>query len=403
METKQEKKHKILVVDDNSENIRIIGSILRESAFLVGFATGGKQALDILMNEEEDYDLVLLDVNMPEINGFEVCTTMRLHPHLKELPVIFLTANDQPEQILEGFSSGGQDYVTKPFHAGELLARIRTHLELRENREQLKQMNALLDQKVKERTRELEEANKKLGTANQELEKLDMAKVEFLRLISHEINTPLNGIIGFAGILREQLISTKYFDLIEFLNTSALRLNDFAQSSLIITDLRTVPENFKTGVINLREIMVKVIGQQKIALDEKKIRYNFNCSMVNPMMAGNENLIKTCMTHLLKNAIHYSPVGQTITIQCIEKEDSLMVSFEDNGPGFSENALKYLFKPFSHGEEHIDNNKGLGLMLVKMIIDFHHARIRISNKTDHGARVELIFDRTDPEESHTSS
>lgn len=113
MKTTQTKRFKILVVDDHSENIRIIGSILRQHGFQVGFATSGQQALDILEARDEDYDLVLLDINMPGMSGIEVCREIRKIPKLKELPVIFLTAKVDPEHVVEGFSSGGQDYVTR--------------------------------------------------------------------------------------------------------------------------------------------------------------------------------------------------------------------------------------------------------------------------------------------------
>ncbi len=395
METKHEKRHKILVVDDNSENIRIIGSILRQNGYQVGYATGGQQALDIMEAKDEEYDLVLLDVNMPEINGFEVCRKIRKNNRLRELPVIFLTANAEPDQIIEGFSSGGQDYVTKPFHAGELLSRISTHLELREKREQLKQMNTLLEEKVRERTKQLEDANIKLEAANCELEKLDEAKAGFLHLISHEINTPLNGILGFASILREQLVETKYFSYIEYLSASARRLGDFAKSGLIITEMRTSPERYKKEFVDIGRIMEYVIKEHETFNENLNVGVVFNNKAVNLLVSGNRELITTSITHLLRNAVQNSPQGQLVTVNLYNETDKLCISFEDNGPGFSEIALHNLFKPFSTVEEHLNNNKGLGLMLVKMIADFHQASISVANEQNKGARVLLVFNQAD--------
>lgn len=129
--------YKILMVDDKQENIQLLGSILREENFKLGFATDGIQALK-LMNEAKDYDLVLLDVNMPNMNGYEVCRKMKESPILKDIPVVFLSAYSEVDFIVEGFESGANDYVTKPIKKKELLARISTQLKLKETENSLR-------------------------------------------------------------------------------------------------------------------------------------------------------------------------------------------------------------------------------------------------------------------------
>lgn len=391
MTTIQTKKKRILVVDDNTENIRVIGSILRQQGYNAGFAMDGQQALDILKGSFEEFDLMLLDVNMPGMNGFEVCREIRLMERFDELPVIFLTANTETAQIVEGFSSGGQDYVTKPFQTDELLARISTHLELREKRALLKQMNEQLNDKVRERTRDLEEANQKLETAYDELRKLDESKAVFLRLISHEINTPLNGVIGFADFLKEQLVSSEYFIMIEKLSESAHRLNDFAQSSLIITRMRTYPDEYTKEMIELKDVVDDILISNRELVDKKNIQVDLQWNAANSMIRGNLELMGICMSHLYRNAIQHTPAGQTLAVKCQETEGELILSFEDSGPGFSEKTLNTLFQPFTSSEEHIDNKRGLGLSIVKLIADFHEAGIQISNRPEGGARVELRF------------
>ena len=392
METKLGTKQKILVVDDNNENIRIIGSILRQHGYQVGFATHGKQALDILKSKDEDYDLLLLDVNMPGMTGFEVCRSIREVDLLKNLPIIFLTANTGYEHILEGFTSGGQDYVTKPFHPGELLARIGTHLELKKNREQLQQMNEILEGKVKERTRQLEEANQRLEIANLELEELDHAKAGFLRIISHEINTPLNGIIGFAEVLSEQLAGSEYFSFVKYLKESAYRLNDFAQTSLLITELRTSPNKFILEVNDLRKPIYEAITKLKADFEKRDLKLKYSGYPQELLVSCDSELIQTGMKNILKNAIDHSEKGAEIIISVVNENKKVKVFIQDGGPGFSESAFQNLFKPFSTKNEHIDKNKGLGLMLVKMIIDLHRGHIEIFNNDNAGGTVVLTFD-----------
>lgn len=152
-----EKSSKILVVDDNPKNIQVIGSILKEaSEYDIGFAMNGKQALELLL-EAGDYDLVLLDVMMPVMNGYETCKAMRQNERLRETPVIFLTAYNEPEQVVAGFEAGAQDYVAKPFNSKELLSRIKTHLELKKSRDALISLNNNLEEIVNERVKEIQQ------------------------------------------------------------------------------------------------------------------------------------------------------------------------------------------------------------------------------------------------------
>ena len=148
MEFEENKKFKILVVDDIPKNIQVLGSILKKANYLAGFATNGKQAIDILQHTD-DYDLVLLDISMPVMNGFDVCRAIRENTRLKEIPVIFLTAYTNTENIVKGFDAGAQDYVTKPFNLKELLARVDTHLRLKQKTDQIRSLNIILDQKNK--------------------------------------------------------------------------------------------------------------------------------------------------------------------------------------------------------------------------------------------------------------
>ncbi|MDP4267739.1 MAG: response regulator [Bacteroidota bacterium] len=139
---------KILIVDDNSNNIQVLGSILRDAKYIVGFANNGHQAIEIL-NNTKDYDLVLLDVSMPEMDGFEICKTIQQDKELRNIPVIFITVYNEIENVLKGFNIGARDYITKPFNSRELLSRIKTHIKLKHKSDQIKYMNQMLREKNK--------------------------------------------------------------------------------------------------------------------------------------------------------------------------------------------------------------------------------------------------------------
>jgi diguanylate cyclase (GGDEF)-like protein len=160
----------ILVVDDNVENIKLAVNYLKEEGFRVAFATSSTKSLVLV--QEHRYDLILMDVMMPEIDGFETCRRIKALPAYRDTPIIFLTARTDKESVVQGFESGGSDYVAKPFHGAELILRVKTHLELKRTREQLEDINAELQREVLaglQLSEELERSHQELQRANQQL------------------------------------------------------------------------------------------------------------------------------------------------------------------------------------------------------------------------------------------
>jgi len=136
----------ILLVDDNPRNLQVLGKLLQEEKYKIEFAVNGESTLEWLKNKQ--FDLILLDLNMPGMNGFEVCKRIRLDKEMYEVPIIFLSAESERESILKGFEVGAQDYVTKPFDSRELLARVKTQLDLKSKTEKLEKINKWLSRKI---------------------------------------------------------------------------------------------------------------------------------------------------------------------------------------------------------------------------------------------------------------
>ncbi len=187
----------ILIVDDVHLNIQVMGKMLRSEGYQLAFATNGKQAIDTALKIIPD--LILLDVVIPDPDGFEVCRTLKDHAKTREIPIIFLTAyKREPEYIVKGFETGGADFITKPFNSAELKARVKTHLDLKLRTEELKKSQKILktshnelEKRVKKRTQELEKLNKKLIAENEErirTEKELLVYQEKLRSMTAELS-----------------------------------------------------------------------------------------------------------------------------------------------------------------------------------------------------------------------
>lgn len=376
-------KYKLLIVDDNQNNIQVIGNILKEKDYQIGFAMNGQQALDVLKHSP-DFDLVLLDVNMPVMNGYETIKAIREDSAIADIPVIFLTAHNDPESIIKGFTAGAQDYITKPFLQEELVARVNTHLQLKYKSDQLKDVNLYLEQQVAKRTIELAEANAKL-------ERLDKVKNDFLHIISHELNTPLHGIIGFSEILKPLLTDEKQIQFFDIIVTSALRLSKFISSLLIISELKLNRINLSLSKSELQKIIDNVIIKLSDSISEKKIQIIKNYDVGSQIVLADATLIDIALIGIINNAVYYTNPGTEIKITTKVIDSFLVIAIEDKGPGFSEDVLKFIFSLFNVGDySNRSDGKGLSLATAKLIMDIHKGRIEVKNK-ETGAEVALYL------------
>lgn len=379
----------ILIVDDTPENIDILAGLLED--FDKQIAINGEDALETAF-EAPHPDLILLDIMMPDMDGYEVCRRLRQDERTKDIPVIFLTAKTEKDDIVRGFEAGGQDYITKPFDARELMERVKTQLELKTQREILKNMNEILEDKIHERTFQLKEAMEKLDKANKSLQGLDTAKNNFLLMISHEIRTPLNGIVGAAYLLKDLMgDNTEFGEFIDMLKTSVDRLEQFSTTALVITQLQADsnairPKPHKIG--RLIDSCIETLAEYSTSQGVEIIKEQFD-----PVTEINieEMLVQRALKSIIQNGIKYSPVNDRVVVNAYTKDDKVIIDVMDNGRGFTEEALNNLFQPFGMGEEHNDKNVGLSLRAAKMIMTAHNGDILIENFPTSGAKVSLVF------------
>jgi len=389
------KEFKILAVDDNPKNIQVIGSILMEANYEVGFAIDGKQALDLLL-ESNDYDLVLLDVNMPVMNGIETCKAMHLNNLLKEIPVIFLTAMNEPDNILAGFDAGGQDYVTKPFNAKELLSRVKTHLDLKRSKDQLKMVNQWLEIKVRERTQELQQTNHDLEIANNELILLEKVKADFLERLSHEIRAPLAGIMGFITVLKDEINPTELYELLKYLDVSAARLERFTTVSLLITELRTKTTSLAIEDVSADELLSTVMQRQSDQIQLRNMSVIIEGDPGTFTIYGQKNLLEICFENLLDNALKYSPNGSKLTIGIGSGDGHTILTFTDQGRRFTPETLNKIYELVSRIDNMFEENEALDIALVNLIMNVHHGKMEISNNDSAGSKIMLFFPDHNP-------
>ena len=380
---------KILIVDDAPENIDILSEAL--SGYKRMIATNGEKALKLALGENKP-DLILLDIEMPGIDGYEVCRKLKANEKTKKIPVIFLTSRSERKDIIKGFQLGSQDYITKPFDIEELISRVNTHLELKLSRDKLESVNQFLEEQVALRTRELNNANKKLEKAIRELEVLDVSKTEFLDMLSHEIRTPLNGILGSLMLLKNIGLSDEMSELFGLLEESIKRLEKFSYQALEITNLRTKgAEALKNAEINLRLLIDNCSEELSEELTNKKIELDVRHHSDEPLMKGDSEFIKKTFRILIQNAVKHSPYNEVIKIEGSIQAEFIEYKIIDKGKGFAKRVLDNDLNPMILGEKHIDQNVGLDLHYAKLVMNAHSGKIKIGNNKSGGAFVWLEF------------
>jgi signal transduction histidine kinase len=371
----------ILIVDDVPENLQVLGSMLQRKGYDVNVASGGADA--IALAQKHPPDLILLDVAMPHMDGFQVCETLKSKEETKHIPIMFLTAHSDKERIVRGFQVGGVDYVTKPFHAAELLARVRTHLELKESRELIMQRNL-------------------------ELQRINDEKNELLGIVAHDLKNPLNAIRGIAEILRREGVGLPEGQLLEFYDN----IYDSSQKMFtLLTNLLSV-NAIERGAVQLAIQPVAVYGVVEHLASEYRLQAaakNITLTVENYPDAYamcDETALVQVLDNLISNAVKYSPHGKHITVRVkvLATEGTqpaagdingvVRIEVQDEGPGLTDEDKKKLFGKFARlsaqptGKEH---STGLGLSIVKKMVEAMNGNVWCESEYGKGATFIVEF------------
>jgi len=377
---KNDKPYKVLIVDDLPKNIMVLGNNLLSENYQIAYAKSGNEAIQQTL--QNDFDLILLDIMMPGLDGYETCRKILSNPKTANVPVIFITAKNDYDSIIKGFDAGAKDYVTKPFNAKELLARVRTHLELKRNREELEQINDILEKKVEERTIALKKANEKI-------KQLDAAKSSFLGIISHEVRTPLNGIYGSIEMLKD-VIDDDTQEILDIISESADRLLDFSELSTLISELNVDQYEITREPIQIGELIHQMKEKILNSLsDGHQVEFQYQSSSEDLQITADRKLISKVVFDILHNSVKFNQEEVKIHIIINDKPDQIELHIEDNGIGFPKSVLSSLFEVFQSDSEEYVEGKGLNLAAAKLILNAHNGDILAYNSENGGAVVKL--------------
>lgn len=376
---------KILIVDDTPENLEILSGLLE--GYDLTSAVNGETALQMV--EKSKPDIILLDIMMPKINGFEVAKKLKKDKKTLHIPIIFITSKTDAESIVKGFSLGAADYITKPFEPAEVLARVKTHLEISRQRKFQSEMNEVLLRKVEERTKELRQAKEKA----EDTEKL---KTEFLAQMSHEIRTPLSAVISLSGILVEKLsnqIEDEYSDLLNMISNAGKRIIRTVELILNYSDVATGGYKPTFKKIDLSLLCLNIIEEYETMAKAENLILNYSNELPFNFVEIDEYSIRHVISNIIENAIIYTPRG-VIDISLKKKNGKVLFECKDTGIGISNDYLEKIFEPFTQEDQGYTRKyqgNGLGLALVKRYCDINKTEIKIESIKSEGSVFTLKF------------
>lgn len=353
----ESEKKSVLVVDDTPENLRLLAGILAEQGYRVRPAPNGERALATVQKELPD--LILLDIIMPNLDGYEVCRRLKSDAQSQNIPIIFISALDEVFDKVTAFSVGGVDYITKPFQVEEVLARVRTHLSLKEMRQMLESQN-----------QQLREQNSELNA--------------FAHTVAHDLKNPLAKILTSLSLVQEgrSKLDRETQELLQMSINSSRKMHNIIDELLLLASVRK--EAVKVGPVNMAAVINQVLSRLSHLINEYQPELILPDAW--PQAQGYTPWIEEVWANYMSNGLKYGGQPPRLRFGATPQGDG-MVRFwiQDNGPGLSPEKQANLFTEFTRLDSVRAQGHGLGLSIVRRIITKLSGQVGVESALGQGS------------------
>lgn len=378
----------ILIVDDTPENLQVLSATLSERGYKVRGVIKGQMAIRAAKSAPPD--LILLDIRMPEMDGYEVCERLKADPQTRDIPIIFISALDEVLDKVKAFQTGGVDYITKPFQVEEVLARVENQLMICRLSQKLQEQNQKLQQEIQERIK-----------AEKEAEAASHAKSEFLANMSHELRTPLNAILGFTQVMsRDPELNTEQREYLGIINRSGEHLLELINDVLDLSKIEAGLISLYESSFDLYRLLDNLEEMFQIKADQKNLQLIFSVpSNIPQYVKVDAKKLRVCLINLLGNAIKFTDYGSVtlrVARSSVISEESqwttdnrqwtLDFEVEDTGHGIAPEEIDQLFNAFIQTEtgKRSAEGTGLGLTITRKFVQLMGGEITVRSVLGEG-------------------
>ncbi len=364
-------KGDILIVDDALANLRLLSTMLTRQGYQVRGVANGTMALTAVAAEPPD--LILLDIKMPGINGYEVCLRLKANPDTSHIPIIFISALDEVLDKIEAFNAGGVDYITKPFQVPEVLARVETHITLHNLQKQLAEKIIQLEKLAGDLT----EANRALQASNDELD-------AFAHTVAHDLKNPLGGIILSVDFLHgymEQIGKEKSMEILGDVFANSNKIVNIIDELLLLASVRKE----KVSLTSLQ--MSSIVNQAQFRLSTMIDEYEGKIILPEewPTARGYAPWVEEVWVNFLSNGLKYGGEPPTLELGGEQTNGEVRYWVKDNGKGVDTAVIPHLFAEFTRMDQARAQGHGLGLSIVKRIVEKLDGRVGVESQPGRGS------------------
>jgi two-component system, sensor histidine kinase and response regulator len=367
----QRHKGDILIVDDTLANLDLLVAMLSNQGYKVRAAINGNMALKSVFSATPE--LILLDINMPEMDGFEVCRQLKSDARTREIPIIFISASDEMDDKVRAFDTGGVDYVTKPFQVEEVLARVSSQLALYQHKRELEVF----------RQREIDY-----------LRELSAMKDEFVQTVSHDLKNPLSVIMGYADLLGTEEVITQDAEILSYVTAIRRRSDEMYELISNLLDLAKIEAGMglSTAPMRLDEFLDEQVESMRPLAESKHLAFVYTALPANITLFADAMRLGQVIRNLLSNAIKYTPEGRRVELSHTIQTARILLQVKDTGLGIPRQDLPNIFEKFyrvNTPEHNTSKGTGLGLSIAKAIIEQHRGSIWVESELGKGSTFSI--------------